>query len=219
VKCARLSLCFAFILPSLCVGLRACRCVLQPRGDPDEDYKLAPGLDMTFLLTEDKSVDPASTTHQVSHVPAHPFIYPPPPTLSLPPPALPLHPPPIPPRRPPHTHSISLFRLRAAVLISPHRPLWLQQLPHLLFLLSACWFAQYEAFERYYQSRIGAGEGAWSAFTGQGEPVSADRILFEGEAAIPFPDMGTLLACQGWERGLPPSFLPSDFGRRRLPVV
>ncbi len=179
-----------------CVCVAVCVCVLQPRGDPDEDYKLAPGLDMTFLLTEDKAVDPASTAHQVAHVPVHPSISPPPPNnpppfLSLPPPTLPLHTPSHPDAH--LTHTPSLFRLRAAVPISPRRPLWLHQLPHLLFLLSACWFAQYEAFERYYQSRIGAGEGAWSAFTGQGEPVSADRILFEGEAAIPFPDMGTFV--------------------------
>ena len=50
---------------------------------------------------------------------------------------------------------------------------------------------QYEAFDRYYASKMGAGSGAWGAFTGQGLPVAPDRIINEGEAAIPFAEMST----------------------------
>ena len=142
---------------------------VKPRGDPDEDYKLPKGIDMTFLLTEDKGAEIRSNAAQVclvvqrvsggcgrcvvSHTP------------------------------PCRRTIVRMPRFLGALRISSSLALCVR--------VSCIVPRQYEAFDRYYESPMGAGAGAWGAFTGVGIPVPADRILIEGEAAVPFDEMST----------------------------
>ena len=43
-------------------------------------------------------------------------------------------------------------------------------------------------WRRYYKSRQGTGRGAWGQFSGRGVVVPAERLVWEGERAIPMSD-------------------------------